>query len=912
MMRMKKLLCGALSALMLLSAALPGVSASAADSQPYAHAVKVIKALGLMDSENSVDFFENEPLTREDAVRYILKLKNTEISASGSQQYFKDVSPYDDNYALLSTAVRLGLVRGADSYFRPSDKVTGMEAVIMLMRAMGYDNQADPMGGTVAQYMSLALQYDFLKGVTDYNGEITRAAFAKLMYNTFDIGIVEQSSFGDNNTFTINRDKTSLSFLGLARETGIVTENSVSSIYDTAEPALAGNIIMEGKRFDVNGTNAASYLGYRAECYYLDEKGEEIPKIKYITDFENEEMTLDLSGGDLRTENGKLIFYDEESGKDRTLDINATTSILLNGKAIAYDLEVLANLPATGNILFVNNKDKNVTAKYGVVFVISEANDIVRSVDLENKYLYLENSLVNSSPYLDLSNDYNDMDISIVKDGKEIGFSDIAAGNVVTYAVSGDGKSVSIIVCDKTVKGEIQEFDNEKNGNLVLNGTRYPMSYDFYARDKVSAGRSATVYLNADGYAVDMDITLDKNYAYVAGVMAEEGIEDSVKIKVFTVSGSFSVMTLADKVTVYEGVSVPDTDTLTYHMEEISEKIPAKEVAEKLKSLSNDLIVYETNSKSEVTAIRFAIDIRQGNTITDSEGKKRTISINPEYYENMFTLNMYKTSSFQPNYGSIDGMGTTNMVTFAIPLDKTGKIVEKDCKAGVNMLSTDRNYSNVKFYDAGVKGVATVSLMQQGTSSDITSPNQPLCIMKRMATVIDKNGDTKDKIYYTKNGVEESAVISDEPVDAMWVKSKNIRELNFGDLFVYETNGQGELATYSVLFEPSKDMDIQKNLASKGNGVGDTREFQVLSGTMRYSGTDAVTLAMANSGVVSTFSLIGNKDVSAYKVNLGRETVSSIDIGGIREESFGSNAQPGQFVIARANRGVIQEVIVYE
>ena len=86
----------------------------------------------------------------------------------------------------------------------------------------------------------------------------------------------------------------------------------------------------------------------------------------------------------------------------------------------------------------------------------------------------------------------------------------------------------------------------------------------------------------------------------------------------------------------------------------------------------------------------------------------------------------------------------------------------------------------------------------------------------------------------------------------------------------------------------------------------------VLSGTMRYSGTDAVTLAMANSGVVSTFSLIGNKDVSAYKVNLGRETVSSIDIGGIREESFGSNAQPGQFVIARANRGVIQEVIVYE
>ena len=120
-----------------------------------------------------------------------------------------------------------------------------------------------------------------------------------------------------------------------------------------------------------------------------------------------------------------------------------------------------------------------------------------------------------------------------------------------------------------------------------------------------------------------------------------------------------------------------------------------------------------------MTAIRFAIDIRQGNTITDSEGKKRTISINPEYYENMFTLNMYKTSSFQPNYGSIDGMGTTNMVTFAIQLDKTGKIVEKDCKAGVNMLSTDRNYSNVKFYDAGVKGVATVSLMQQGTSSDI-------------------------------------------------------------------------------------------------------------------------------------------------------------------------------------------------
>ena len=65
-MSMKKLLCGALSALLLFSAILPAAlfPAAAEDTQPYAHAVKVIKALGLMDSENSVDFFENEPLTR--------------------------------------------------------------------------------------------------------------------------------------------------------------------------------------------------------------------------------------------------------------------------------------------------------------------------------------------------------------------------------------------------------------------------------------------------------------------------------------------------------------------------------------------------------------------------------------------------------------------------------------------------------------------------------------------------------------------------------------------------------------------------------------------------------------------------------------------------------------------------------
>lgn len=922
---MKKVFAFFLCTVLLLgsfgSAALSPAAASADDS----HAVKVIKALGLMDSENSVDFFENEPLTREDAVRYILKLKNVEISASGTQQYFKDVSPYDSSYALISTAVRLGIARGADSYFRPHDRVTGAEAAIMLLRAMGYDNLADPMGGTAVHYISLAQEYGFFKGVANYNGEITRGHFAKLLYNSFDIGIMEQTSFGENREYTVSKEKTSLSFLGLARQTGIVTENGVTSIYDTAEPAPAGNIIIGGTAYDVNNTNAASFLGYRTECYYYNEKGEEIPRIRYITAFENEELSLDLENGELSAKNGRLVYYDERTGRERAVEINPTTSIILNGKAVPYDPELLAGLPGTGKILLVNNKDREVTAKYGVAFVTSQVNDMVRSVDAANQKIYLKNTLIDGKPEIDLSDDYGEKQIRLSKDGKTISPADISTGSTITYVISADRKSITVTVSDKTQKGTIDGYDEEKNGNLVIAGVSYPLVSEFYARDKIVLGSTAVLYLNADGYAVDMEITLDKNYAYVCGVEQEEGIDESVRVKVFTANSSFSVMTLADKVTIYEGAAVLDPVTTgadgkevrPFHPEEVSSRVTASEAGRKLNDMGKGMIVYNVNGSGLINELRFAIHLDPAETIPDPDdsAKKRTLVIpDLEYYENKFVLSKTLTASTQAGYGNIGGVGTSNTVIFSLPLKKDGSLDEEECRAAVNLLSTDKSYNNVQLFDAGIKGNAKVALMQQGVGSGISSPNQPLCIFSRTAQTVNKDGDMKQKVYYFKNGVEESVTLADTNTNMAWGSGKDIASYTFGDLFIYETNGAGELSVYSTIFDAgSLNKTVSEgSLISQGNGVGETREFQILCGTLRYSGTDAFTLAIDGNPKYTFYPLIANKDASAYRVKMERKTVINSDIGSIRTETFGSNPSRGERVLVRANRGNVQEVIVYE
>ena len=244
---MKKLLAMVLALVMTLSLA---VSANAAFkdvkdiNETYAESAEVLANLGVFKGYEDGSFNPKGDITRAEVAAIVYRIYTGDVKDVQAKNYetynkFADMAGAGWAKGYIGYCANAAFIKGyPDGNFKPAGKVTGYEALTMILRAVGYDKNNEFTGAdwalNVAQIAQKNGILDNVKGV-DLNAPATREVVAELLFRAINVPMVSYTAaFGyqnvglstaDNKFFTANKTLGSEVF-GLAKVSGEISKVS--------------------------------------------------------------------------------------------------------------------------------------------------------------------------------------------------------------------------------------------------------------------------------------------------------------------------------------------------------------------------------------------------------------------------------------------------------------------------------------------------------------------------------------------------------------------------------------------------------------------------------------------------------------------------------------------------------------
>ena len=211
---MKKLLALVLALVMTLSLAVVGSNAAFKDAkdttETYAEAVDVLSGMGVFNGYKNADgtysFQPKGEITRAEVAAIVYRLYTADVTDKQASLYatynkFNDMNGAAWAAGYIGYCANAGLVKGYDAKtFGPSDKVTGYQALAMILRAVGYDKTGEFTGADWQLHVAqTAQQLGILANVkgVDLNAAATRELVAELLFRTATVPMVSYTpAFG--------------------------------------------------------------------------------------------------------------------------------------------------------------------------------------------------------------------------------------------------------------------------------------------------------------------------------------------------------------------------------------------------------------------------------------------------------------------------------------------------------------------------------------------------------------------------------------------------------------------------------------------------------------------------------------------------------------------------------------------
>ena len=194
---MKKLLALVLTLVMTLSLAVVGSNAAFKDAdkvnETYSEAVNVLSGMKVFQGYTDGSFQPKGAITRAEVAAIVYRLYTGDVTDKQASLYatynkFSDMDGAAWAKGYIGYCANAGLIKGYDDKtFGPADKVTGYQALAMILRAVGYDKNDEFTGAQwQLRVASTAQQAGVLvnvKGV-DLNAAATRELVAELLFRT--------------------------------------------------------------------------------------------------------------------------------------------------------------------------------------------------------------------------------------------------------------------------------------------------------------------------------------------------------------------------------------------------------------------------------------------------------------------------------------------------------------------------------------------------------------------------------------------------------------------------------------------------------------------------------------------------------------------------------------------------------
>lgn len=847
----------------------------------------VLKALGIL----SGDFNPDAILTRGEFADLIIKALYNSMSFSekGNINSFTDVSEDYEYYDAVIAVKELGIMyAGGYNRFYPEREITGNEAITALIRALSYEGYALNLGEYPTGYVLAGKNIGLADNFNDFNGKLTADNGARLIYNALTTTTL-YAEYKDSDSVILRPDygKSFLKdFYKINKYDAVLTNDGVISLDNSGilgdDLKVALTLYESGETIIVNAPEEIKRsLGMRLNAY-VKEDGISDKEIIYFKPHKDNEITV-VFGEDITALKSDYIAYEKkEEGKEYNIyfENGKYPNVLINGEAaINYTLADISSDNAVLNFID-NDADKRADT-----IIINDyfSETVAGTVDAEEKTVYAM-----EGTYTNLRAGADNTVIRFAPESVITDFGAIAKGDVILAAKSSKligGKTLMILnVSRNTLAGTLEATGDN---SVYLNGTEYRISAHLLKSDskymsKLQSGAPVKLYLNSFERVayIEKSIGLDKNYAFILAAGMNNSFNPKASVRLINVLGDIAEFTLAEKLTEGHGrIKVSD--------------LP--EFVNRLSATKDSLIVYELNSNGEIANITFA----EAASSNFAENKGR------------FTLQKHVTSASVYSGMTLGGVCADNTLVFVVPVNFNPD--GTDSRVSNKYFVRTNQYSNVKFYDVGADGTATVALHMPASASGAydTIPEE-MMLFTRKTTAVGPTGDILTKLYYMKNGEEQSIFVSNE---AEYIEMNNnsftTDTLEAGDIIICETDISGIAKKISLLFDCDKFGSSADGLVYiGGTGTGNNKATTIFEGEVQYVSEAEITLRLPTAAYnVEKFTGVSAGHV--YKVDRTKNTVRNGSFSDLNTTDFSLGAA-GDTVTVTANRNRLIEVIIYE
>lgn len=648
--------------------------------------------------------------------------------------------------------------------------VTGNDLLNFLTEGLGY-------GGETPSQLVLRCKSEITKGINfDMNAELTRDTASQMIRAAMGVETIKVH-YGIDNLFSTGGE-TIFEKMDIKGVTGWVNANFETNIF-------GGDTVRNSKYIEINNaevliedTEYAEYVGRYVDAYIMEDDNDDI--LISMTDNSNgEKLCFNITPSEIEKVASSAIEYNDEKNKIRKVDVEPSARIIKNGEYVGTFSSKPVDLSKCKQVVLYDIDDDGV---YDYVTVVDTVSYLVNKV--EGDVIFVNDYLT----ALDYSETEN---LSVYIYGTKKSISDIKADNVISVASNSKG-DVKIYVANKNDEGNINSLNDD---GFVIEGddTLYEFATDF--SDTVTVGEYYQVFFDYQGKVAFAKKTVSggptatgRLYAFLIGAKSGIGLggEDE---------GYFKIGTVGQQEITWETLTVEGKITFENGADGSTTRKKAGEIAALAELQTPQLIVYETNSRGQLSKIITAQDISNDAEMPIDESKFQL----QKKYTGTNKVEMYYQGFFNGDF-----TWDNKTLAISVPYDMT----DTEAYAYIAGSMGHTSWSNVEVYDANVDRNLQGLVIRREESGSTAAFVNPVVIVVAEAKMV-YNHTTEEtefvivgadgKEYWSKDFDKEIGLSSAIPEEASRREQvKKVSEIKVGDILRAEVNAKNKINLFAV------------------------------------------------------------------------------------------------------------------
>ena len=731
------------------------------------NAIQVVTDLNIFQGYEDGSLQLDKTITRAEFTTIAMRLLNIGCGATTIAP-FEDVKPSDWYCPYILAAKQQNIIHGVTAtIFEPNSNITFEQAVKIIICLLGYQPKfANIPDAYPTAYIAEANMLGITKGINSHIGmPASRKVIMQLVYNSLDVPLMEQTSFGTDIEFT-QTDNTILSkYLKVYK-----CDATVENLYFDADnkDKISLNIGGYTNDFDI-AANIDMTKGYAYETY-INFEDEDEPYVVSAVLQSNKNKTLVLSSKQMKNAAfGEYYKIDSETdSKPTKIKLEDDIQIYINKNAEPTELnDAFKKLYTNGEFYKMTFIDNNNNGKYDYVIATYFTSGVIDTINARTHRIVFDGG---NAKQLTLDPDADDYTFDIkAESGAPLTFADLEEDTVLNIFKSTDSSSTyyEIIVSNKTINGRIAEVLD--NGNVIINGKECePLNID------LAAGDTGVFVLDLFNRILKYDITKGSMLCGLAYKFyySNEGVEETPRILILTNKG-YVTYDFAKNIKTIDGI-IKNQDF----------EMPN----------SAGLCTYSVNAANEITEIYYNDDIKKNNlSYISSTGTYR---------------------------GAANKLGSYYITdSTVIVSNKNKELLNKD-KADYEISSesilsdeNDEIYDFVAIYNTD----KDLLFLVINNSLPIPDKNSAAFYITSVGSTVDSEGATAVSLTGYENGEKITLVATYDTKAFDIYGAATELKFNKGDVIQYAANGD-TLNSVRFIVQDGKYYEVGEREYDKGNG----------------------------------------------------------------------------------------------